>query len=417
MNNNDSVAVIGAGAAGMAAAIKAAWCGASVVLYERGDKYGRKLGITGKGRCNVTNDCPPREFLASVTKNDKFMYSAAFRYTPADVMAFFESLGVPLKTERGSRVFPASDRAADIVNALRFAVRDAGVKSVMSCRITDVRPDGEGFVLTDGKREFRHGAVIVCTGGLSYPTTGSTGDGYGFAERFGIPVTDRLPSLIPIETAEDVSELSGLTLKNVTLTVKHGAKTVFSEMGEMLFTHFGVSGPLVLSASCHMREDITEYSLEIDLKPAIPEDELDERLVSVFREGAVKDFVNATSHLLPLKLVRIAADRAGIDAHVKAGAVTREARARYLGVLKHFTLTPKRFRPIDEAIVTSGGVDVKSLDPKTMECKSVPGLYFAGEVIDVDAYTGGFNLQIAFSTGFSAGEAAAEKVMTGADCE
>ena len=417
MKNCNTVAVIGAGAAGMAAAIKAAWCGAPVTLYERGDKFGRKLGITGKGRCNVTNDCPPREFLASVTKNDKFMYSAAFRYTPADVMAFFESLGVPLKTERGARVFPVSDRAADIVNALRFAVRDAGVKTVMSCRITGIRRDGDGFVLTDGKTEYRHGAVIVCTGGLSYPSTGSTGDGYDLADSFGIPVTDRLPSLIPIETVEDTEELSGLTLKNVTLTVKRGAKTVFSEMGEMLFTHFGVSGPLVLSASCHMREATGGYSLEIDLKPAIPESELDGRLVSVFREGAAKDFVNATSHLLPLKLVRLAAERAGIDAHVKAGAVTKEARARYLGVLKHFALTPKRFRPIDEAIVTSGGVDVKSLDPKTMETKSVPGLYFAGEVIDVDAYTGGFNLQIAFSTGFSAGESAAERIMSEVECE
>lgn len=407
----DSIAIIGGGAAGMAAAVKAAWSGASVTLYERCDKLGRKLGITGKGRCNVTNDCSPKEFLASVTKNEKFLYSAAFRHTPADIYAFFESLGVPLKTERGGRVFPVSDKATDVVFALKRAMTESGVRIKTGCRITSVRKNEDGFVLSDGKSEFFHSAVIICTGGVSYPLTGSTGDGYRFAEDFGIKVTERVPSLIPIETAEDTYGLSGLTLKNVTLTALRGGKAVFSELGEMLFTHFGVSGPLVLSASCHMRGNIKDYSLEIDLKPGIPEEELDERLVKIFTENAAKDFVNATSKLLPQKLLPIVSEMAGIPDRIKAGEVTREMRRRYLNALKHFRLTPVGTRPIEEAIITSGGVDVREIDPRTMESKSCPRLYFAGEVIDVDAYTGGYNLQIAFSTGFLAAEAASEKIM------
>ena len=409
---NDSIAIIGGGAAGMAAAVKAAWSGASVTLYERQDKLGRKLGITGKGRCNVTNDCSPKEFLACVTKNDKFLYSAAFRHTPADIYAFFETLGVPLKTERGGRVFPVSDRAGDVVFALRRAMQDAGVKVLTGRRIRSVKPCDDGtFILSDGRESFVHPAVIVATGGVSYPLTGSTGDGYAIAEKLGIRVTDRIPSLTPIVTAEDTSSLAGLTLKNVTFSVIRGGKTVFSEMGEMLFTHSGLSGPLVLSASCHMREDISTYSMEIDLKPAIPDGELDERLIKILTENAAKDFINATSRLLPQKLLPLAAERAGISERIKAGEVTREMRHRYLHVLKHFSYTPTEFRPIDEAIITSGGIDVKEIDPRTMEVKKLPGLYFAGEVLDVDAYTGGYNLQIAFSTGFLAAEAAAERVM------
>ncbi|MBR5447346.1 MAG: NAD(P)/FAD-dependent oxidoreductase [Clostridia bacterium] len=409
---NDSIAIIGGGAAGMAAAVKAAWSGASVTLYERQDKLGRKLGITGKGRCNVTNDCSPKEFLACVTKNDKFLYSAAFRHTPADIYAFFETLGVPLKTERGGRVFPVSDRAGDVVYALKRAMQEAGVKILTGRRIKSLSSNADGtFTLSDGKDSFVHPAVIVCTGGVSYPLTGSTGDGYGFAERLGIKVTDRIPSLIPIVTAENTSALAGLTLKNVTFSVIRGGKTVFSELGEMLFTHSGLSGPLVLSASCHMREALNSYKTEIDLKPAIPEDELDERLVSILTENSAKDFINATSRLLPQKLLPLAAARAGISERIKAGEVTREMRHRYLHVLKHFEFTPTAFRPIDEAIITSGGIDVKEIDPRTMEVKALPGLYFAGEVLDVDAYTGGYNLQIAFSTGFLAAEAAAERVL------
>ena len=399
----NSIGIIGGGAAGLTAAIYAAWSGATVTLYERNDKFARKLGITGKGRCNVTNSCTSEEFLAAVTKNKKFLYSAAYRHTPSDVYAFFESLGVPLKVERGGRVFPVSDRAADVVNALRHAVSDAGVHTISSFRVREVTRDENGiFTVTDGVRSYTHKAVIVCTGGVSYPLTGSTGDGYAIAESFGISVTERVPSLIPIETKEETSSLSGVTLKNVRLTAYRGKKVLFTELGEMLFTHFGVSGPLVLSASCHMRGGLSDTRLEIDLKPGIPEDELDAKLTALFRENSAKDFVNATSHLLPSKLVRRVIEVAGISERIKAGEVTREMRQSYVNALKRFPLTPVTFRPIDEAIVTSGGIDVKALDPRTMESKAVPGLYFAGEVIDIDAYTGGYNLQIAFSTAFAA---------------
>ena len=406
------IGIVGGGAAGLTAAIYAAWAGAPVTLYEKNGKFARKLGITGKGRCNVTNNCTPAEFLAAVTKNSKFLYSAAYRHTCADVCAFFESLGVPLKTERGGRVFPVSDRAADIVNALRHAAADAGVKMIPSFEVKSVTRDGSGnFTVSGNGKSYTHSAVIVCTGGVSYPVTGSTGDGYAIAEAFGIPTTPRIPSLVPIECAEETSSLSGLTLKNVRLSTYRGDKLLFSDMGEMLFTHFGVSGPLVLSASCHMRCPINETRLEIDLKPAVPDDELDARLVGILSENAAKDFVNATARLLPSKLVSRVARAAGIPERIKAGEVSKEMRKSYLHALKHFTLSPTSFRPVSEAIITSGGVDVKALDPRTMEAKAVPGLYFAGEVIDVDAYTGGYNLQIAFSSARLAAEAAAEKLL------
>ena len=405
-----SVAVVGGGAAGMAAAIKAAWQGANVTLYERGDRLGRKLAITGKGRCNVTNNCTVEEFLHEVTKNPKFLYSAASRYSPEYVMSFFESLGVPLKTERGRRVFPQSDRAADVVSVMRGAMHDAGVHVVTGYRVRSVRPLPNGALeVSDGRRHTAHSAVIVCTGGISYPATGSTGDGYAIARENGLAVMPPVPSLVPIVTTEDTSELSGLTLKNVRLTLSRNGRRVFTEMGEMLFTHFGISGPLVLSASCHMRESISEYAIEIDLKPAIPDSELEERIDRLLTDGAAKDFVNATSHLLPQKLVRTAACRAGIPERQKAGDVSREMRIGYTHMLKHFPLTPVEFRPAAEAIVTSGGVDTRALDPRTMETKAVPGLFFAGEVIDIDAYTGGYNLQIAFSTGFAAADGAAAR--------
>ncbi|MCI9449783.1 MAG: NAD(P)/FAD-dependent oxidoreductase [Clostridiales bacterium] len=406
-----NIAVIGGGAAGMAAAIKASMSGAGVTLYEREGKLGRKLGITGKGRCNVTNDCTPEEFMASVVRNPKFLYSAAFRYPPSSIKEFFEKLSVPLKTERGGRVFPVSDKASDIVNALRREMKRLGVEVKTDFRVREIAASDDGtFSVSDGRATARHTAVIICTGGVSYPLTGSTGDGYGFAERFGITVSDRYPSLVPIETAEDTEELAGLTLKNVRLSAMLGNKTVFSEFGEMLFTHFGVSGPLVLSASAVMGgRDASEYRLEIDLKAAVSEEDLDERLSELFREGAAKDFVNATAHLLPVKLVKRVAAIAKIPERIKTGDVTREMRREYIKALKHFPLTPVCYRPIDEAIVTRGGINIKEIDPRTMEAKRVGGLYFAGEVIDVDAYTGGYNLQIAFSSGFLAGEAAAER--------
>ncbi len=410
--NKSSIAVIGGGAAGLTAAVYAAWAGAEVSVYERNDKFARKLGITGKGRCNVTNDCTPQELLASVTKNPKFLYSAAYRHTTSDVMAFFESLGVPLKVERGGRVFPVSDRAADIVNALRHAAADAGVELLRSRRVTSVERASDGsFEVTANGETRRHPAVIVCTGGLSYPVTGSTGDGYAIAEHFGLSLVPRVPSLVPVECREETSSLSGLTLKNVRLSAYRGEKLLYSDIGEMLFTHFGVSGPLVLSASCHMRCPINETHLEIDLKPGIPTDELDARIRRVADEGATKDFVNATAKLLPSKLVTRVAEAAGVPLRIKACELTREMRLSYVNTLKHFRLTPTAFRPIAEAIVTSGGVDTAELDPRTMESKRVSGLYFAGEVIDIDAYTGGYNLQLAFSTARLAAEAAAERVL------
>ncbi len=409
MNN---VAVVGGGAAGMMAAIHAAEAGASVTVYEPNNVLGKKLRITGKGRCNVTNDCTADEVMEAVTKNPKFLRGALYRFTPADTMAFFEEAGVPLKTERGRRVFPVSDRAADISVALEKRMRALGVRVVreavtaLSFSETDSVKSVTGVVTDSG--EYPYGAVIVATGGVSYPGTGSRGDGYRLARSAGLSVTDVLPSLVPVITKEDTAPLAGLSLRNVTLTVSSGGKTVFFEMGEMLFTHFGVSGPLVLSASAHMRGDMQSYRMEIDLKPALDDATLDARLLSDLSKYAQRDFVNALSDLLPQKLIDPIIALTGISPRKKAGTVTRAERLSLLLALKHFPLTPTGFRPINEAIVTSGGVDVGEIHTKTMMAKRCPGLFFAGEVIDVDAYTGGYNLQIAFSTGAAAGEGAAE---------
>ncbi|MBQ7475727.1 MAG: NAD(P)/FAD-dependent oxidoreductase [Clostridia bacterium] len=403
------IAVIGAGPAGMMAAIRAAERGARVTLFERNDKVGRKLAITGKGRCNVTNDCGPAEFLSHVISGGKFLYSSAFRFPPRFVMDFFEEAGVPLKTERGNRVFPESDRAYDVVDALLSRVRSSGVRLVTGARVASaVRTDGGFTVKVRGGEEAFYDAVIVATGGVSYPLTGSTGDGYGFARAAGIPVTKLAPSLVPVETAEDFSPLSGLTLKNVTLTVRDptGA-AVFSQLGEMLFSRFGVTGPLVLSATASMRAfPVGEYSMSVDLKPAVKPEEFDGRLLTVLRESGRKDLVNALRGTAPAALIPFIIRAADADPRSRAGDVTKKTRAAILGAFKDFRVTPVRFRPVEEAVVTAGGVDLGALDPGTMESKTVPGLYFAGEVIDADAYTGGFNLQIAFSTGAAAGDAA-----------
>ncbi len=409
-----TVAVIGGGAAGMMAAITAAEAGAPVTVYEPNAVLGRKLRITGKGRCNVTNDCTPDEILDAVTKNPKFLRGAVYRFTPADTMSFFEEAGVPLKTERGQRVFPVSDRAADISGAMEKRMRALGVTVVREAVESLLFTEEDGIKTAAGVQTesgvHAHGAVIVATGGVSYPGTGSRGDGYRFAKAAGLTVTEILPSLIPIVTKEDTAPLSGLSLKNVTLTVLQGGRAVFSEMGEMLFTHFGVSGPLVLSASAHMRGNFSSYKLEIDLKPALDDATLDTRLLSDLTKYAQRDFVNALGDLLPQKLIDPVIAKAGIPPRTKAGTLTRQQRLALLQTLKHFSLTPVRFRPIDEAIVTSGGVDVAEIHTKTMMAKVCPGLFFAGEVLDVDAYTGGFNLQIAFSTGVAAGAGAAQYV-------
>ncbi|MGN1346102.1 MAG: NAD(P)/FAD-dependent oxidoreductase [Eubacteriales bacterium] len=408
--NGSGVAVIGCGAAGMMAALTAAEAGAEVTVYERNPYAGRKLRITGKGRCNVTNNCTAREVLDAVRSNAKFLYGAVSRFSPADTMAFFENAGVPLKTERGRRVFPVSDRAADISDALVQAMRAAGVTVLYGTRVRELSETGEGILVKSADGERCYHSVIVATGGVSYPATGSTGDGHRMLKKLGVEITPLTPSLVPIVTKEDCAPLSGLTLKNVTLTVFHGEDAVFTEMGEMLFTHFGVSGPLVLSASANMQaHPVTSYRLSVDLKPALSAEELDRRILSDFAKYAARDFVNALSDLLPQKLISYVIERSGIDPRKKTAAVTRAERRRLGEILKAYELTPAAFRPVDEAIVTCGGVAVTELHPKTMELKRHPGIFVCGELIDVDAYTGGYNLQLAFSTARAAGAAAAER--------
>lgn len=410
MNNTPHLIIVGGGAAGMAAAIAAAEeaPALSVTVYEPNAVLGRKLRITGKGRCNVTNDCSPAEVLDNVTKNRKFLTGAIFRYTPADVMSFFEDNGVPLKTERGRRVFPVSDKAADISGAMERVMKGLGVHVVQE-KVTSLLHDENGvYGVRTASGEHTADAVIVATGGASYPGTGSRGDGYRFARAVGMAVAEPIPSLIPVITKEDTAPLAGLSLKNVTLSVTSGSKVVYSEMGEMLFTHFGVSGPLVLSASAHMRGDIRQYRMFIDLKPALDDATLDARLIADLSKYGQRDFVNSLSDLLPQKLIDPVIHLSRIDPRKKSNGVTREERNALREALKKFPLTPVSFRPIDEAIITSGGVEVGGIHTKTMMSKTVPGLFFAGEVIDVDAYTGGYNLQIAFSTGVAAGSSAAQ---------
>ena len=386
-----------------------------MTLLERNPFPGKKLRITGKGRCNVTNNCSPREVVEAVTANPKFLYGAVSRFTTSDTIAFFENAGVPLKTERGRRVFPVSDKAADIQAAMVKKVRGSGVRLLCDNRVTGLtppaEPGGTWTVLADwkgGEQRFFADRVILATGGVSYPLTGSDGGGHKILESLGVGVTELRPSLVPIETKENFAPLSGLTLKNVVLTAKLGDSVVFSELGEMLFAHFGVTGPLVLSASANMQKrPVGEYRLSVDLKPGLTPEELDRRIRSDFEKYAARDFVNALADLLPKALIPYVVKQSGIDPRKKTASVTKEEREALASVLSGFRIVPKAFRPIEEAIVTAGGADTKEIDPKTMEVRRFPGLYVAGELLDVNAYTGGYNLQIAFSTGRAAGIAAA----------
>lgn len=399
--------IVGGGAAGMTAAIFAATYGGDVLLIERNDRLGKKLLITGKGRCNVTNNSDINTHIENIPTNPRFMYTALNNFSPRDVMDFFEELGVPLKTERGNRVFPVSDKAADVCGALKRRINRLGVK-VINGRVSDISLVEGGFsVSVNGENHFAD-SVIIATGGASYPLTGSTGDGYKFAERLGHTVISPKPALVPVECADKwLRDAMGLSLKNVTLSVFDGEKEVYSEQGEMLITHFGVSGPLVLSASSHMKELGTrKFNLAIDLKPALNFEALDKRIQNDFAKNINRDFVNSLGELLPAKLINPIVKLSGINPRVKVNSITKEERHRLVALLKGLPLTAVKFRPIDEAIITSGGVSVKEISPKTMESKIVPGLYFAGEVIDVDAYTGGFNLQIAFATARLAAESA-----------
>lgn len=406
------VIVIGGGAAGMMAAAQAALCGAQVTLYERNDRLGKKLRITGKGRCNVTNDCGLQDFLANVPQNPRFLYGALSKCLPEDIKTLFESLGVPLKTERGRRVFPVSDKALDIVLALERYCLDNGVR-IVNRRVRELWLD-EGSVAgvrLDGEARAAD-AVIVCTGGMSYPVTGSDGDGYAFARQAGHTIVPLRPSLVPLVCrGKTCARMQGLSLKNVSLRMVNtqNGKTVFEEFGEMMFTHFGVTGPMVLSASAHVPDlSPDRYEMCIDLKPALDEKVLDERIRSDFAAQINKNFENSLDALLPRKMIPVMVEYTGIDPLKKVNSITREERRHLVSCLKCFKVYPVGFRPIDEAIVTSGGVCVREIDPKTMASKLVKGLYFAGEVLDVDAYTGGYNLQIAFATGRLAGESAAE---------
>lgn len=403
--------VIGGGAAGMMAAITAASEGAAVTLLERNRKVGRKLYITGKGRCNVTNNCTAEEVLRSTPCNGKFLYSCMERFAPADTMAFFEKLGVELKTERGNRVFPASDHAADIIDAL--------LRELRRRRVDIVETRAEGLLFDDGAVSgvrTEHGtmpcgAVIVATGGVSYPLTGSTGDGYEMARAAGHTVVEPKGSLVPL-TSDDpcCAEMMGLALKNTGVKVKNAkGKVVYQDQGELLFTHFGLSGPVILSASAHLRRfDREKYTVCLDLKPALDEEKLDARLLREFEEKANRDFINALDGLLPRAMIPVAVERTGIPPETKVHSITRQQRRALLETLKCFSIELTGTRPVEEAIVTSGGVKVSEIDPKTMQSKLMQGLYFAGEVMDVDAYTGGFNLQIAWATGHAAGLAAAQ---------
>ena len=403
------VIVIGAGASGLMAAGTAAENGHNVVLVERNDKVARKVMITGKGRCNVTNNCTLiNDLIQNVPTNGRFLYGAFSKFMPIDTMEFFEDMGVALKVERGNRVFPESDKAVEIVDALNAFSSDAGVKRIKGRATSLIAENGEikGVKLEDGE-EISADAVIVATGGASYPLTGSTGDGYTLTKQVGHTVTELKPSLVPLVCHEGFCmDLQGLSLRNVEITVldTDTYKEVYKDFGEMLFTHFGVSGPLVLSASSHMKDiKPRKYEIHIDLKPALSYEQLDKRIQRDFLENSNKNFINALDALLPKKLVPVIVKLSGIKPAVKVNQITKQQRSELVNLLKDLKVTVNGFRPIEEAIVTSGGVSVKEIDPKTMESKLVKGLYFAGEVIDVDAYTGGFNLQIAFSTGKLAG--------------
>ncbi len=397
------VCVIGGGPAGMMAAYAAAGNGHAVTLFEKNEKLGKKLFITGKGRCNITNAAPIEDFFGSVVRNDAFLYSAFYTFSNVQLIEWLEKMGLPTKTERGGRVFPVSDKSSDVLKVLGKALSKVGVKVELGMAVTRViTQDGQVKGVECGGKERGFNSVIIATGGLSYPVTGSTGDGYRFARQTGHKITETSPSLIGLETLEDLSPYAGITLKNVGFALKNGKKAVYREQGELLLTHTGISGPLVLSASAYMQGD-SGYTAVIDFKPALDEKTLDKRLLRDFEERANKNFDNVLGGLVPAKLSPLIAGYCGIAPDKKVHSITREERSALCAALKGLKLSVKGKRPIAEAVITRGGVDVRSIDPSTMQSKMCGGLYFAGEVIDVDALTGGYNLQIAFSTGYLAG--------------
>lgn len=403
------VIIIGGGAAGMMAAIAAAGAGHKVCIYEKNEKLGKKIYITGKGRCNVTNACDTEELFQNVVHNAKFLYSSFYAFTNTDIMDLIEKHGCPLKTERGNRVFPVSDKSSDVIHALTAALRKLGVEVELHEEVADVlAEDGHvtGVRLKRGQKVVFADAVIVTTGGLSYPSTGSTGDGYRFAKELGHTITDLSPALVPFVAKEDVcKELQGLSLRNISVQIRNGKKVLYEEFGEMLFTHFGVSGPVLLSASSYVASVLKKgpLTLSIDLKPALSVEQLDARILRDFEEAKNKQYKNSLNHLLPAKLVSVIIERSGISPEKKVNEITREERHQLVQAVKGFCITLVGLRDYKEAIITQGGVSVREVNPSTMESKKTAGLYFAGEVLDLDAVTGGFNLQIAWSTGYLAG--------------
>ena len=409
------VIVVGGGAAGMFAAIAAAKNGHQVTLYEKNEKLGKKIFITGKGRCNITNAADMEELFDAVVTNSKFLYSSFYGYTNQNVIDFFEDAGVPVKIERGNRVFPISDHSSDVIRALEREMKKVGVKVCLNTEVKSVEAEKDKFnkvVLKDTTTQTAD-ACIVATGGLSYRSTGSTGDGFRFAENVGHKVTQCFPSLVPMETKEPwICELQGLSLRNVEAKILDGKKELYKDFGEMLFTHFGVSGPLIISASSYVGKKFMdkngqkkELTLEIDLKPALTEEQLDQRVLRDFEENHNRQFKNAITKLFPTKLIPVMLELGGIDPEKKVNSIEKEERKQFVHLIKHFRMTLTGLRDYPEAIITKGGVNVKEIDPETMESKLVKGLYFAGEVLDLDALTGGFNLQIAWSTGYAAGNA------------
>jgi predicted Rossmann fold flavoprotein len=391
----------------MLAAASATGPHARVTLLEQNEKAGKKLYITGKGRCNITNACEVEELFENIPRNPKFLYSAIYGFTNDAIVALLEGLGVPTKVERGNRVFPASDKASDVTRALAEHVRRSGAQLQLQAHVTGICREESGFILTVNGQAQRYDAVILATGGCSYPSTGSTGEGYALAQGLGHTVTPRKPSLVSLETVELwPAEAMGLSLRNVTLKAVKNGKTVFAELGELLFTHFGVSGPLVLSASSRVADDPAGTRLFIDLKPGLTDAMLDKRLLRDFEENARRQFANALGALLPSKLIPIMVTRSGIPGDTQVSGITREQRLSLVQLLKSLPLTVKCARGMDEAVITRGGIPVKEVSASTMESKLVRGLFFAGEILDVDGFTGGFNLQIAYSTGVLAGKSA-----------
>lgn len=402
---NFDVIIIGGGASGSIAGITSARLGKRVAIIEKNGFIGKKVNITGKGRCNVTNNCSNDELIKNIPRNPKFMYSAFSMFSSQDTIDFFESLGVPLKTERGNRVFPISDKATDISKALEKELKRLKVEIIKETVKDLIIEDKVCKGVQTDKNTYKSNSVLIATGGKSYTSTGSTGDGYKFAQSVGHSIVKLVPSLVPIVAEEKYcSNMMGLSLKNVKLYLMDYDKCIYSELGEMLFTHFGISGPLVLSASSHISKmQQNRYKILIDLKPALATEVLDKRIQRDFSENINKTFINSLNKLLPNKIIPVIIKLSGIPFDIKVNQITREQRTKLVDIIKNFPITVKDFRPLNEAIITSGGVSVKEINPKTMASKLIDGLYFSGEVIDVDAYTGGFNLQIAWSTGYVAG--------------